>query len=322
MRESTPVRRIVFAGTPVFATTIQLALLSNPSYRVIAVYTQPDRPKGRGRSMAESPVKQLATQHHLPVYQPERFDEVALKTALMLDADVMIVAAYGLMLPNRLLNHFPYGCINVHASLLPKWRGASPIQHAILAGDQETGVTIMQMNQGLDCGDILDQRACPITKQDTSEDLFKRLAHLGAKRVQRVLHELDCLTHTPQDQAKATYAPKMDQRIAHIDWRKPAHYLARLVRALHPKPGAHTHWRGQRIKIWEAVALPETTFKAEVGTLVRQTRDDFDIMTGQGVLRVNVIQVAGARKMGVRDFLNAHRAKLQIGKTQFGALTG
>ncbi len=311
--------RIVFAGTPNFAARL-LQVLLHSHHQVVAVYTQPDRPSGRGRRIVASQVKQLASQHALPLYQPIRFDEQTIQDCLAIQADVMVVVAYGLIIPMIVLDHFPYGGINVHASLLPKWRGAAPIQCAILAGDQQTGITIMQMVEDLDCGDSLDQKTCPIMAQDTAETLSNTLVELGCKRLLVILDNMSQLDPIAQDNSKASYAPKLDKAIASIDWRQPAKQLERLVRALNPKPTAYTCWQGKRLKIWSSTALESSTkpiANLPVGTVLAFSSEGLDVITRDGVLRLLTVQLEGRTKMQVGNFFNAYRNSIFPGDTRF-----
>jgi len=310
---SRPPLRLIFAGTPDFAAEALHALIRSP-HEIVAVYTQPDRPAGRGRKLTPSPVKQLALQHQLTVLQP-----VSLKTAeaaaqlRALDADVMVVAAYGLLLPPEVLGIPHYGCLNIHASLLPRWRGAAPIQRAILAGDSETGITIMQMDKGLDTGAMLLKLTCPITGKDTAASLHDRLATLGAEAIITALDQLPSLTATPQDDREATYAAKLTKQEAVIDWHRPAEELDRQIRAFNPWPVAQTRVNGQTLRIWSAQSL---TDKANVppGTVIGCDKQGIDIACGEGVLRLTWLQPAGSKPMDVAAFLNGRPDWLTPGK--------
>jgi methionyl-tRNA formyltransferase len=313
---SHPPLRLIFAGTPDFAAKALHALIRSP-HEIVAVYTQPDRPAGRGRKLTPSPVKQLALQHQLTVLQP-----ASLKTAeateqlRALDADVMVVAAYGLLLPPKVLEMPRYGCLNIHASLLPRWRGAAPIQRAILAGDKETGITIMQMDQGLDTGAMLLKLTCPITRQDTAASLHDRLASLGAEAIITALDQLPTLTPTPQDDRETTYAAKLTKQEAIIDWHLPAEDLDRLIRAFNPWPVAQTSVNGQTLRIWSAQPLAD---KANVppGTVIGRDKQGIDIACGEGVLHLTRLQPAGSKPMDVAAFLNGRPDWLTPG-TQLG----
>ncbi|MDA1107156.1 MAG: methionyl-tRNA formyltransferase [Proteobacteria bacterium] len=298
---------IVFAGTPEFAATILQALLDD-GQRVCAVYTQPDRPAGRGRKLTASAVKQLAIHAALPVCQPVSLKEAeAQQTLHALRADLMVVAAYGLLLPEAVLNAPRLGCINVHASLLPCWRGAAPIQRAILAGDSETGITLMQMDKGLDTGPMLVRRSCPIQPADTAGSLHDRLARLGAETLCAALPDIarSALKPEAQDERLACHAPKIDKREAAIDWREAALMLERKVRAFNPWPVACTRWRDEPLRILGAEVLPQAV-SAAPGTVMEASAAGIDVACGDGVLRITQLQLPGGRSMSARDFLNAH----------------
>ena len=286
--------------------------LLDAGYNIVAVYTQPDRPAGRGREPRPSPVKQLALKHDLPVFQPETLKDPAAQQQLAdLQADLMVVVAYGLILPDAVLATPRLGCINVHASLLPRWRGAAPIQRAILAGDKETGITIMQMDAGLDTGAMLVKAHCPIRDDDTGASLHDRLMQLGADTLVKCLPELAQGVLQPQAQvdADASYADKLTKAEAEIDWRMPASELERCVRAYNAWPVAYTRWhhkgKHENLRIWQAQALADTT-DAAPGTVLHSSTEGVDVATGEGVLRITQLQPAGSRVMTVADFINAH----------------
>ncbi len=299
--------RIVFAGTPEFAARALEALIHSP-HRVVAVYTQPDRPAGRGRRLTPPPVKTLAEAHGIPVHQPTTLrDDATLATLRGHGADLMVVAAYGLILPPEALTATPLGAVNIHASLLPRWRGAAPIQRALLAGDRETGITLMQMDEGLDTGAILATAAIPIGPEDTAATLHDRLADLGARLLLESLPPLAAgtLTPRPQDDARATYADKLDKEEARIDWHRPAVEIDRQIRAFDPWPVAYTHLDdGTRLRIWRARPLPHPA-DAPPGTIVAIDRDGLHVATGDGRLLVREVQPAGKRRMSARDLANA-----------------
>jgi methionyl-tRNA formyltransferase len=306
---------IIFAGTPDFSAVALQALLQS-SHRVIAVYTQPDRPAGRGRQLAPSPVKQLALQHHLPVYQPPSLrDPAEQKIIANLGADIMVVVAYGLILPLPVLDAPRLGCINIHASLLPRWRGAAPIQRAILAGDNMTGITIMQMDAGLDTGAILYTVSCPITSEDTSQVLHDRLADLGAQAMLVTLDQLAQGTaqSRAQEHALATYAHKISKEDALLNWSLSADELARQVRGFNPRPVAYTLFEGQPLRIWQATALPLTDESKKPGCIVKTSPLGIDIATGQGTLRLQQVQLPGGRVLPVADMLHAHQHRFPPG---------
>lgn len=300
--------RIVFAGTPDFAVPCLRAAAQRGE--VAAVYTQPDRPAGRGRELTPSPVKKEALLRGIPVLQPENFRARVSKDALRaLAPDVMVVVAYGLILPQSVLDIPTYGCWNVHASLLPRWRGAAPIQRAIEAGDAETGVCLMQMEKGLDTGPVLLSQSTPIGADETGGQLHDRLAALGAQVLADGLGLLRAGIRPvpqPQPEAGVTYAHKLDKAEARLDWSQPARVLANKVRAFNPWPMAEAVLAGERVRLHGAVALDEAT-PATPGTLVRAGRDGLDIACGDGILRVRVLQREGGRAITAADFLNARQ---------------
>ena len=304
---------IIFAGTPQFAVNILSALMDS-QHHIKAVYTQPDRPAGRGRQLTPSPVKELALQQQIPVYQPASLREESEQQVLAsLQADVMVVVAYGLLLPLPVLQAPLYGCINVHASLLPRWRGAAPIQRAILAGDEVTGVTIMQMDKGLDTGDMLDKVECPIHANDTSAILHDRLTEAGAAILLKVLNNLDVFSVEKQNNELATYAHKISKEEAEIDWRVAAIEIERKIRAFNPWPVAFTFNSGHLLRVWQAEVLPQQTTEKS-GTIVHSSAEGIDVATGHGVLRLLKIQLPGGKPLAVADILNSRQSEFVAGK--------
>lgn len=305
--------RIVFAGTPEFAVSSPRAAARH--HEVVAVYTQPDRPAGRGRGLAPSPVKLEAVARGIPVYQPESLkDEAAQQQLRDLQPDLMVVVAYGLLLPKAVLAIPTHGCWNVHASLLPRWRGAAPIQRAIQAGDAKTGVCLMQMEAGLDTGPVLLHQELPIAATDTGGQLHDKLAELGAQVLSDGLGLLRAGIKPiarPQPEQGVTYAHKLDKAEARLDWAQGADVLARTVRAFNPWPIAEATLAGERVRIHGAVALDEAHGQAP-GTVLAASRDGIDIACGQGALRLRTLQREGGKAITAADYLNARR-DLRVG---------
>jgi methionyl-tRNA formyltransferase len=299
--------RIVFAGTPEFSVPCLEACRASGA-EVVAVYTQPDRPAGRGRKLAPSPVKQAALAAGLPVEQPASLKDASAREALAAyRADLMVVVAYGLILPRRVLALPRLGCWNVHASLLPRWRGAAPIQRAILAGDDESGVDLMQMEAGLDTGPVMLQRRTPIQRQDTGGSLHDRLSRLGAEVLAEGLARVlagESLPATPQADEGATYAHKLDKAEARLDFSQPARTLERQIRAFDPWPVAEAEIAGERVRVWAAEALDDAP-ATPPGTIARAGRDGLDLACGDGVLRITAVQRPGGKRIGAADYLNA-----------------
>ncbi len=305
--------RIVFAGTPEFAAQHLQALL-DAGREVIAVYTQPDRPAGRGQKLMPSPVKQLALQHDIPVYQPQTLRDPAAQAELNgLQADLMVVVAYGLILPQAVLDMPRLGCINSHASLLPRWRGAAPIQRAIEAGDAESGVTVMQMEAGLDTGPMLLKVSTPIAADDTGGSLHDRLAELGSNAVVKAVAALAAgtLVGEIQDDSLATYAHKLNKDEARIDWTRPAAELERLVRAFHPWPICHSSLDGAAVKIHAAEL---GSGRGTPGQLIGADKNGLVVACGQGSLRLTRLQLAGGKPLAFSDLFNSRREQFALGK--------
>ncbi|HDM8155872.1 TPA: methionyl-tRNA formyltransferase [Vibrio harveyi] len=306
--------RIVFAGTPDFAARHLAALLSS-EHEVIAVYTQPDRPAGRGKKLTASPVKTIALEHDIPVYQPENFKSDEAKQELAdLNADIMVVVAYGLLLPQVVLDTPKLGCINVHGSILPRWRGAAPIQRSIWAGDAETGVTIMQMDIGLDTGDMLKIATLPIEASDTSASMYEKLAGLGPDALIDCLADIATSKAEPvkQDDELANYAKKLSKEEARIDWNDDAAHIERCVRAFNPWPMSHFEAAENSIKVWESRVADQTSDKP-AGTILQADKTGIYVATGNGVLVLEQLQVPGKKAMSVQDILNSRASWFEVG---------
>ncbi len=308
--------KIIFAGTPEFAVPALQALLdaasSDANFEVAMVLTQPDRPAGRGMQLKASPVKQLALQHNLRVFQPESLkpEEVQAEIAAV-KADVLIVAAYGLIIPTAVLNMFPRGCYNIHGSLLPRWRGAAPIHRAILAGDTETGVTIMEVVPKLDAGAMVSKFATPIKPTDTTQTLHDIIAKEGATLMAQAMRDLQkngSLPAEPQDESLVTYAHKLEKSECPIDWKKPAVEISRQVRAFNPFPVATAQFRGETVKIWFATDLNETS-SAKPGEIIGLGAN-IHAACGQGVLEIHELQMPGAKRQSAVQFIQGQHVKL------------
>lgn len=310
---------IIFAGTPDFAAQHLQALLDS-EHNVIAVYTQPDKPAGRGKKLQASPVKQLAEQHQIPVYQPKSLRKEEAQAELKaLNADVMVVVAYGLILPQAVLEAPKYGCLNVHGSILPRWRGAAPIQRSIWAGDQQTGVTIMQMDVGLDTGDMLHKVTTPILPTETSASLYAKLAELAPPALLEVLNGLATQQFKPekQDESLANYAEKLTKEEAKLDWTLSAAQLERNIRAFNPAPIAYlivnVNGIEERVKIYQAQVLPHQEKTA--GTVLNVSKNGVEIATAEGVLNITQLQPSGKKPMSIQDFLNGRADWFKVGET-------
>ncbi|MDO8315556.1 MAG: methionyl-tRNA formyltransferase [Rugosibacter sp.] len=292
--------RVIFAGTPDFAAQALAAILA-AGHDVSLVLTQPDRPAGRGMKLQPSAVKQLALAHNLPVFQPERLkDPTTHEPIYAAQADVMVVAAYGLILPQAVLDMPRYGCLNIHASLLPRWRGAAPIQRAIEAGDVETGVTIMQMDAGLDTGAMLLAEPLKVGAAETAGELHDRLAALGARLIVTALAQRDALTPVAQPTTGTTYAAKISKAEAQLDWAEPADVLARKIRAFNPFPGATLPLAGEPVKIWRAEAV---TGSGSPGQILAADANGIVVAARHGALRLTELQKPGGRRVTSADFL-------------------
>lgn len=300
--------KLIFAGTPDFAARHLAALLSS-DHEVVAVYTQPDKPAGRGQKLTASPVKELALAHGLPVYQPASLrKEEAQAELAALGADLMVVVAYGLILPKAVLDTPRLGCINVHGSLLPRWRGAAPIQRSIWAGDAETGVTIMQMDVGLDTGAMIRKVSCPIAADETSASLYDKLAGLGPQALVDTVNAMAAgnTAAEAQDNTQANYAEKLSKEEARINWSMEAVAIERCIRAFNPWPISWFEVAGQTVKVWQAEVVAQDHGQT-AGTLLKADKQGIDIATGKGVLRLLSLQPPGKKAMSVTDLLNSRR---------------
>lgn len=307
--------RLVFAGTPDFAATALTALLGT-QHTIVGVYSQPDRPAGRGRKLQPSPVKQVALDNAIPVFQPESLKSPEAQQELAsLQPDVMIVAAYGLILPESVLAIPTHGCLNIHASLLPRWRGAAPIHRAIADGDESTGITIMQMDRGLDTGAMLLKTSTAIEPTDTGGSLHDRLANMGSDAIVEALALLEEgeLSGDVQNDEQACYAHKLSKEEGHIDWSQSAATIERLVRAFNPWPGTFTDLQQQRLRIHEAAAIDEHSQKP-AGTVIRREREGIDVACGTGTLRITRLQLPGSRAQSVNDLINGGKQLLLPGQ--------
>lgn len=300
--------RLIFAGTPAFAAQALDALIG-AGHEIALVLTQPDRPAGRGMNLAMSPVKQLAQKHGLSVLQPARLNDAEVRAQLAVAAaEVMVVAAYGLILPRAVLDIPPRGCLNIHASLLPRWRGAAPIQRAILAGDAETGITIMQMDEGLDTGAMLLKLPVPIRAEDTAQTLHDKLAVLGGEAIVAALAQLQhgALDEQPQDESLATYAAKLSKTEGRLDWRRPACELARAVRAYNPFPVAQVAYRGVVWRVWQAEV---SGARGAPGEILRADKEGLLVACGEGALLLREVQKAGGKRLPLAQFLPGNPVK-------------
>ncbi len=303
--------KVVYMGTPDFAVS-PLEKLMEEGHEVLLVITQPDREKGRGKGIAQSPVKECAIKHGIEVFQPEKIkDPEAVSFVKKFDADIFVVAAFGQILSEEILSIPKYGCINIHASLLPKYRGAAPIQWAVLNGEEYSGVTIMQMAKGLDTGDILTQEKIKLSEDETGDSLFDKLTDLGADLLIKTLPLIEKGKIIPQkqDEALSTYAGKITKDMGLLDFNKDSKTLERFVRGLNSWPSAYTHIDGKTLKIWEAEASLEKVKNTEPGTVINVSSDSFDIVCGEGLLRVRAVQLEGKKRMSVHDFLLGYRIK-------------
>lgn len=309
--------KIIFAGTPEFALPA-LETLLNSHHQICAVYTQPDRPAGRGQRLTASPVKNLAIANKLPLYQPLTLKDFSTQQQLQdLNAAILVNVAYGMLLPEAVLNIPQLGCINIHPSLLPRFRGAAPIQRAIMAGDAITGVTIMKMDLGLDTGDLYQQSSLPIDNYDTTVTLMEKTAKIGAKLLLEVLTKIENgqALATPQNNAQATYANKISKEEGKIDWQKSALAIERMIRAFNPWPVAFTEINGKYFRIWQATTKPQLTgTEIPPGTIIQIDKNSIEVMTKEGILRLLKIQLPGGKPLPVADIINAQPQEFTVGK--------
>ncbi len=303
--------KVIFMGTPDFAVGTLEALIE-AGHEIVLVVTQPDKPKGRGGKMQFTPVKEVAVAHDIPVYQPKKIKEPECVEKLRAyQADVCVVVAFGQILPKEILEMTPYGCINVHASLLPKYRGAAPIQWAVIDGEEVSGVTTMQMDEGLDTGDIILKAQVPLDEKETGGSLFDRLAAEGAALCVKTLKALEdhTATWTPQGDSTTSYAKMLTKDLGNIDWSQAAVSIERLVRGLNPWPSAYTNWQGKTMKIWEAEVSAKEG-EALPGTVIQVDKDGFYVQTGQGSLKIKVLQIPGKKRMDAAAFLLGYQVNV------------
>lgn len=302
--------KVIFMGTPDFSVGTLEALIE-AGHEVALVVTQPDKPKGRGGKMQYTPVKEVAVAHNIPVYQPKRIREPECVEELRkYNADIMVVIAFGQILPKEILEMTPYGCVNVHASLLPSYRGAAPIQWAVINGEKVSGVTTMQMNEGLDTGDMLLKVEIPLDEKETGGSLHDKLAEAGARLCVETLDALKAGTVTPEKQGDSptAYAKMLDKHMGKIDWKMSAKEIERLIRGLNPWPSAYTRWNenDKGMKIWEAEVAEGQTDKA-AGTVVEVAKDGFFVQTGDGLLKITALQIPGKKRMDAAAFLRGYQ---------------
>lgn len=302
--------KVIFMGTPDFSVGTLEALIE-AGHEIALVVTQPDKPKGRGGKMQYTPVKEVAVAHNIPVYQPKRIREPeCIEELRKYNADIMVVIAFGQILPKEILEMTPYGCVNVHASLLPSYRGAAPIQWAVINGEKVSGVTTMQMNEGLDTGDMLLKVEIPLDEKETGGSLHDKLAAAGAQLCVETLDALKAGTVTPEKQGNSptAYAKMLDKHMGKIDWKMSAKEIERLIRGLNPWPSAYTRWNenDKGMKIWEAEVAEGQTDKA-AGTVVEVAKDGFFVQTGEGLLKITALQIPGKKRMDAAAFLRGYQ---------------
>ena len=299
--------KIIYMGTPDFAVGT-LRSLAEAGHEITLVVSQPDKPKGRGHAMVPTPVKAVAEELGIPVFQPVKIRE-AKDVLEKTEADVCVVAAFGQIIPASILHMKKYGCINVHASLLPKYRGAAPIQWAVIDGEEESGVTIMQMDEGLDTGDMLAKAIVPLDEKETGGSLFDKLSEAGGRLCVETLAKLEKGEIIPEKQGESptAYASMLDKKMGNIDWNKSAVVIERLVRGLNPWPSAYTHLDGKTLKIWACDVLPQSASKGESGEILEVTKDAIHVQTGDGILVLREIQLAGKARMDAGAFLRGYK---------------
>lgn len=303
--------RVVFMGTPDFAVGTLEAILA-AGHEVVGVFTQPDKPKGRGKNMQFPPVKETALAHGLPVYQPEKIREASfVDTLRKMEPEVIVVVAFGQILTKEILDMPKYGCINVHASLLPKYRGSAPIQWAVINGEKESGVTTMLMNEGIDTGDMLKKAVVHLDEKETGGSLFDKLADEGAKLLVETLKDLEqgTITRTPQQEEEATHVKMLDKKMGLIDFSKSAVEIERLIRGLNPWPSAYTGYKGKTLKIWDADVV-DKEMDGEVGQVVEVSKHELFIKTGKGLLSLQEVQLEGKKRMDIDAFLRGNAVEV------------
>ncbi len=303
--------RVVFMGTPDFAVGTLEAILA-AGHEVVGVVTQPDKPKGRGKSMQAPPVKETALTHGLPIYQPEKVrEESFVDTLRKMEPEVIVVVAFGQILTKEILSMPKYGCVNVHASLLPKYRGSAPIQWVVINGEKESGVTTMLMNEGIDTGDMLKKVVVPLDEKETGGSLFDKLAIEGAKLLVETLKELEqgTVTRTPQQDEEATHVKMLDKKMGLIDFSKSAVEIERLIRGLNPWPSAYTGYKGKTLKIWDAEVV-DKEMNGEAGEVVEVTKQELLVQTGKGLLSLQEVQLEGKKRMDIDAFLRGNAVEV------------
>ena len=298
--------KVVFMGTPDFAVGTLEALIE-AGHEVIGVVTQPDKPKGRGKTLMATPVKEVALKHQIPVYQPKKVREAGFTETLgRLAPDVIVVAAFGQIITKEILDIPRFGCINVHASLLPAYRGAAPIQWAVINGEKESGVTIMQMDEGLDTGDMIDKVVVPMAQDETGGSLFDKLSQAGARLCVKVLKDLEegnAVREKQPEESTTPYASMISKKMGEIDWNRSAKSIEQLIRGLDPWPSAYTKLQGKTLKLWKAEAQKENVPEGVPGEVVKVERDTFCIQTGDGILKIEEVQLEGKKRMDTAAFL-------------------